>query len=253
MCIFSPYVSTVASTKIFARSATGGRQFLVYAMQYSASVEVAMILPLPVPSFAPEDAVHFIDLSGYAEFFDDLAKGFILPQPARLYQGPVPRGIQPLAVQQVGSFEASFVPQLADFSRLDRRFRLPERTWEQLPQYAHHGFAVFKLKEGARKVHPMAFEFPRRNPNELFFPTVHVHDGKVKAKARFDHLLYCQTPQQQKGWLISSDAFPPIQPSPASQFMDIAKSQGILDADEAVQMQNLFGMLPNEDVVVLEQ
>ncbi len=43
-----------------------------------------------------------------------------------------------------------------------------------------------------REYHPMAFEFPRRDPSQLFFPTVHVHDGKVHETAHFDHSLYCQ-------------------------------------------------------------
>ncbi len=32
----------------------------------------------------------------------------------------------------------------------------------------------------------MAFEFPHRDPTRLFFPTVHVHDGRVHARAEFD-------------------------------------------------------------------
>jgi len=251
MCIFSPRVSAVANTKIFARNATNERQFLAYAMQYNADSELAMILPLPVTPSAPEDAVRFIDLSGYAEFFDDMAKGFILPQPAghgpRLYLS----NYQSLVVHEVGNFEASFVPQLSDFGRLDRRFRLPARAWEQLPQYADYGFAVFKLKQGTRKVHPMAFEFPRRNPRELFFPTVHIHDGRVREKALFDHTLYCQTQQRQDGWMISSDELPAVHPTPAGRFMDAARAQGLIDPEAPIQMNSLFGMLANRDIVII--
>jgi hypothetical protein len=39
----------------------------------------------------------------------------------------------------------------------------------------------------------MAFEFQRRDASQLFFPTVHVHDGLVHPTAHFDHELYCQT------------------------------------------------------------
>lgn len=90
----------------------------------------------------------------------------------------------PLRVHEVGSFEASFVPSLADFSRLDARFRLPDGLWEGLPIYADYGFAVFKLKAGERKVHPMAFEFASRDRRQLFFPTVHIHDGQIAERAR---------------------------------------------------------------------
>lgn len=45
---------------------------------------------------------------------------------------------------------------------------------------------------GERAYHPMAFSFPRREQDRLFFPTVHVHDGQVLSEADFDHSLYCQ-------------------------------------------------------------
>jgi hypothetical protein len=252
VCIFSARVSSIANTKIFARNTADGRQFLVYAMQYQANSELAMILPLPVPASGPENAIRFIDLLGYAEFFDDMAKGFILPQPAGRSIGRLLANKQTLTVHEVGSFEASFVPHLGDFARLDARFRLPEQTWEQLPQYADYGFAVFKLKAGAQKIHPMAFEFPRRNPGKLFYPTVHIHDGKVETQAHFDHTLYCQTAQRQAGWLFSSADLPMLHPSPAARFMDIDRAQGIIDPDGFVQMKNLFGMQANQDIVILD-
>ena len=41
-------------------------------------------------------------------------------------------------------------------------------------------------------MHPMAFDFPTRFTDRLFFPTFHVHHGKFEEKARYDHTLYCQ-------------------------------------------------------------
>jgi hypothetical protein len=80
----------------------------------------------------------------------------------------------PLVVHDLGDFEASFVPCLDDFERLDRRFCIPRSVWDELPVYQDYGFAVFKLKASAgrglwgfgrgsqkaatRKVHPMAFD-----------------------------------------------------------------------------------------------
>ena len=61
-----------------------------------------------------------------------------------------------------------------------------------MPDYRRFGFAVFKLKPGAQTVHPMAFEFPTSLGAQVFSPTVHVHDNKVHARAKFDHVLYCQ-------------------------------------------------------------
>jgi hypothetical protein len=95
-------------------------------------------------------------------------------------------------VHQVGSFEASYVPSLADMSRLDERFRIPDEVWSRRPEYASYGFAVFKLKKGSKTIHPMAMKFATATPRSLFFPTVHVHDGELHDRARFDHTLYYQ-------------------------------------------------------------
>jgi len=190
MCCFSRPVQSVSGTNIFARSDDGGRQFVVYSMTLRAKEELAMVLPLPVKQGRGEKAVTFIDLQDYPEFFTDLLKGFSVPitaRPRSESRGVPPPSAAKLDVVSVGSFDASFVPTVADFARLDERFRLPPGTWDNLPQYRDFGFAVFKLKPGEAKVHPMAFSFPRANPHELFFPTVHIHDGKVHEKARFDH------------------------------------------------------------------
>ena len=77
---------------------------------------------------------------------------------------------------QVGDFEASFVPTVKDFNRLDARFQLPAELFAKMPDYQHFGFAVFKLKPGMQTVQPMAFDFPAAKPGHLFFPTVHIHD-----------------------------------------------------------------------------
>ena len=146
---------------------------------------------------------------------------------------------------EVGSFVASFVPAVKDFARLDERFRLPTEIWDTLPQYKDAGFAVFQLKKGNMKVHPMAFEFPRADRNKLFFPTVHIHDGKVHAKAMFDHMLFCQT--------SATDALMDWEesPQPAELFMkDIDKAQGIVDPSAHCYRKIMKGMLDNKDLLV---
>jgi hypothetical protein len=252
MCIFSALISAVANTKIFARSSMSGQQFLVYSMQYEASSDLAMILPLPTPASPSEDAVRFIDLSEYPHFFDDMGKGFPVLMTRSVLNSAGPISQATLKVHDVGSFEASFVPQLGDFIRLDSRFRLPEQAWEQMPQYTDYAFAVFKLKAGTKNMHPMAFEFPRKNKQELFYPTVHVHHGKVEPKAHFDHSLYCQKPQHQFEWQISSDEAIGGHAIPAKQFMNIAKTQGIVDPDTVIQMKRILGMHVNKDIILQE-
>src|ERR1043166_5091204 len=194
MCMFSGPVAHVSGTKIFARfkatASNRASQYLVYSMSLHSDTAVAMLLPLAVGSHA-EDAVTFIALDGYPKFFEDMEKGFpqVYPQPdwsgVWPASGPAPSLLE---VHEVGDFIASFVPTLADFDRLDPRFRLPASTWDQLPQYQDWGFAVFQLqatlghsatgKAKANSIHPMAFLFPTRMPEALYFPTLHIHDGK---------------------------------------------------------------------------
>jgi hypothetical protein len=224
-----------------------------------------MVLPLPVPPRPPEDAVRFINLERYPTFFEDMARGF--PKRMVLYRGGGSmKGLSDeaptLKVHEVGAFEASFVPRVGDFERLDERFRIPRDVWEQMPTYRDYGFAVFKLKASGQKpgllrrllnsdyhpdrVHPMAFEFPRRNPGLLYFPTVHIHDRKVHPSARFDHMLYCQegpeTDGALEGWEESD--------GPASQFMAADRTQDIVLPFRPCWRRPLEGRLENTDTLV---
>ena len=248
MCCFSRPVIDVAATKIFARSSTKERQFLVYEMKLAADEDLAMILPLPVPKQSAEDAVRFVDLSDYADFFRDMAAGF--PAPASRSLGPEKGSkgdaAKPLAVVEVGSFEASFVPSIADFARLDERFRLPTGTWDALPDYRDYGFAVFKLKQGKKQIHPMAFEFPRRDSKRLFFPTVHVHDGRVHGKAEFDHALYLQKREGESVKVIDWQESPKL----AGSFVKVDKAASLVDGERHVYLKEISGMQKNEDTLV---
>jgi hypothetical protein len=181
----------VSGTTIFARMVEPGRQALAYAMRLEVRSELAMVLPLPVAPGSGEDALRFIDLSGDEDraLFEDLAELFVAPQPKS--RSLVSR-TQGLTVHRVGAFVASYVPARADFARLEPRFRLPEVLFDAVPHYVDHGFAVFQLERGDARIHPMAFTFPTRAPDRLFFPTVHVHDGRFHRRAAFDHALYYQ-------------------------------------------------------------
>src|SRR4051794_23193775 len=158
MCCFSGKVQVVADTNIFARASKEGRQFLVYSMRFKAADDLAMILPIPTPKASAEDAVQFINLEKYPEFFDDLNAGFPRPKSDRgAPKESPPKPTLSLPVVEVGKFVPSFVPAIKDFARLDKQFRLPDGVWQKLPQYKEFGFAVFKLKKpekGEQKVHP---------------------------------------------------------------------------------------------------
>src|SRR5262249_42820079 len=133
-----------------------------------------------------------------------------------------------------------------------------------LPGYKDFGFAVFKLKRSPRRfagllrrlvgaasreplgVHPMAFDFPRRNPGLLYFPTLHIHDRQVHPHATFDHTLYCQPDEQTKGcfggWEESL--------GPASGFMDAGRAEGVVSAVLPCWRMPLQGRLENKDALV---
>lgn len=184
----------VARTRILARRIDPKTQALVYQMDFGSKGDVAMILPLPVAADAIDGGVHFIDLSGWADLFTRLDALF--PRPEAGVRKNLARAagpMQSLPVLRVGSFEASVVPSPAEFVRLDSRFRMPPSFFAALPAYRDYAFAVFKLAPGLeQRVHPMALRFATRDPLRLFFPTVHVHDGRVHRRAAFDHALYWQ-------------------------------------------------------------
>ena len=247
MCCFSQPVVSVSATNIFARAEHNGRQVVVYSMAIEARTELAMILPLPVQLPAGDTDVRFINLKRYPEFFSDLELGFIGPPDSNHVvlemATPASAAMAPLPVVVVGDFEASFVPSIQDFSRLDERFRIADNLWHKLPGYNDSGFAVFKLKAGAMRVHPMAFCFPRRDHQTVFFPTVHIHDGQVHPKAEFDHVLYCQPladePLATREWTESY--------THPTGFMKVGKTKGIILPDQHCFKKDLHGMLANRD------
>jgi hypothetical protein len=250
-----PSVS-VSGTRIFARVEAGVQQ-LVYSMSVTTPGDVAMVLPLPVAPGTDEQALSFVDLSGYDSFFDHLSLLFELPVTAQAKGGfQVLRHAPKLEVHQVGSFEASFVPTLADFDRLDSRFRLPASVWDQRPEYSRFGFAVFKLKRGKRaKIHPMAMRFPSATPDTIFFPTLHVHDGALHLHAEFEHDLYFQLPKD-----FTPDLLPPggaesakhhgRSYEPAKSRVDVTRSKELVDGEAPVWHWPLHAELPNADTRV---
>lgn len=267
-----PIKLTVGGTNIFAR-ARGDRQALIYGMNITASDSVAMVLPLPTPPDVGEDAVRFIDLSGYSKVFVDLNECFPPVMPPQARGGVALGGGTPikttLKVHDAGEFEASFVPTLSDIDRIDPRFRLPEGIWAALPQYRDWSFAVFQLRDvaepprGLRRVfggvrpktiHPMALEFPRRFTDRLFFPTVHLHDGSVHDHDTFDHALFWQLDPKGKGtfWSDTPTHTHTLHTlETANSHVDIAAAKDLIDADSIVHRQDLHGLLPNQDHWVL--
>lgn len=255
MCCFSQPVISVNNTQIFARPSGNGTQFLAYQMNYESRNPNAMILPLPVKQPANDKSLKFIDLENYDAFFDDLADGFPFHSPPSIgCSAPFdPASRHDLEVFEVGNYIASFVPTMSDFDRLDPKFALPNEIWANVPGYENFGFAVFQLAAGSLKPHPMAFEFQTEN-DELFFPTIHIHDGEIHKSEEFDHVLYMQHAgldskvygyenshvEDKSTGLIRSKYR-------ASRFCDVDKSAGLIDGNLLLHRKIFRGELPNTD------
>jgi hypothetical protein len=225
-------------------------------MTYESEHENAMILPIPVNGQG-EKSLRFINLEGYESLFDDLNNGFPIRSRFSIGCGSLEISAakdSALAVQEVGSYVASFVPTLDDFDRLDVRFVLPREVWDKIPRYADFGFVVFQLKEGHRKTHPMAFEFQTRNERQLFFPTVHIHDGEVHDEETFNHLLYLQHAgfDSRVGGYVNADvrdvATDVIRSDKiANEFCSTKDTKGIVSQDLLVHRKIVSGLLENVD------
>jgi hypothetical protein len=232
MCIFSGPIFDVSKTKIFGR-VKEDRQIIVYSMETEFDNPVAMILPIPTAS-RNENAVDFINMKEQPNFFKELDKPF------EIRSRGMSKGLSmnPLQVHEVGNFIASFVPHRISFNRLDEAFRLSENVWDKLPQYNDAGFVVFQLKESG-SYHPMAFSFPTKHKDKLYFPTVHVHEGTVEETGDFDHALYFQGEYRQG-------------PS-RQQSYDRAKAyitSEVVDPEGFIYKTSLYGVLPNRDTYV---
>jgi len=230
-------------------------------MKYESDHATAMILPIPVRRHSGKRVIRFIDLSGYPDFFEDLERGF--PQPkmmsdSRATEGLPNRGV--LTVHKVGGFEASFVPSIKHFAKLDPRFSIPEKIWAKIPSYSDFGFVVFQLKELAGEPHPMAFEFNTRMANATFLPTMHIHDGEVHQREHFDHTMYVQSRdldmaagdyQGHKLWDLNAGWR--RSPSHAQQFVDLKRGKKLVAGDLKVHRKTMKGSFANEDQIVSRQ
>lgn len=250
MCIFTRPIEAVSNTGIYARVNPAGEQYLAYAMSASLPEEMAMVLPLPVDRDKAE-AITFLDLSSCPRLFEWLRRAFKPPEIAFSLAGKPSlsrsRG-DTLPVVEVGGFEASYVPGLEDFERLDPRFQLDATVWDQLPNYADYGFAVFKLKAGRRDPHPMALKFPTRHPRSVFFPTVHVHEGTVPPEEQFDHELYLQTGPHpgQEGWVDFEESQFPL----GYKIPNHDNTRGVVVRAKGGFRRVMKGRYPNRDVLV---
>jgi len=247
MCCFSGPIAHVSGTSIFARL-EGGRQLLAYQMRFTSLEDIAMILPLPISHGHGDLAVEFVNLTETPQLFDELGQCFRSPPSRSVAADAVAGGPTPLVVRRIGAYDASFVPAIADFARLDPRFRLPDAVLARMPAYADYGFAVFQLRKGEAEVHPMALRFMTRRPDRLFFPTVHAHHGDAPADAAFDHTLYLQAPagvNAKHDWEPATHAVSEV--VSLGNILRRDPTHGLIDRKWPLFRRQINGVHPNSD------
>lgn len=249
MCIFTGPVQSVNGTRIFTGELDDGTHGCVYSMKANIRKPVAMVLPIPVADRV-EDAIEFVNLEKCKDFFKELENCWEVYLTKSFSRGiGVASSNRSLKVHDVGQYIASFVPTGLHFKKLDERFRLKPDTIAAFKGYKDFSYVVFQLKESQSEsdFHPMAFKYKSTNPDELFFPTVHIHDdGDYHAKAHYDHVIYAQPKTQYPQWRgiwKKSDYYP------SYKFKEIEKAEGLVHPDRHLFKLSLFSNLPNHDII----
>ncbi len=174
MCILLHGVEDIGDTKIFvAPNAKQTKQITVFKnFIKNGAPNNAIILPCPYP-----ETIEFISLENFKKFFTTCEKLFLMAP-------------ETLFVQQLGSYIATVVPSISDFSKLDEKFVVTQDCLNLLrDEYfgKNMGFIVCQLMEGAQNYHP--FGYSHKLPPKLFLPTKH-YNGERKAFEKFNHNIY---------------------------------------------------------------
>jgi hypothetical protein len=255
MGIFSTPVRVAGTFNFFARAARAhtDHQFLACNFRYEAETAFTLILPLPTPPDAPANAVRFINLSGYDGFFQDVRRGFPV-----LTRDPEKQSLTDRLREKVRDWldldttqiELAFFPNQPVLAEMSNRWPLSAAVWAALKPYANFGLVGLKLEAGANRLPPIAFEFPRSTPAELFFPTA--HNLPRSAALNVKHALYAQTPHRSPAWRISTGPDDHRQRWLARNFVKVDRTLGLIDPDQPIVARRLSGPADNLDVRVPE-
>jgi len=204
MCIFSGSVKEVSKTKILvsqvfpakiidARDKTGrsrrfkkpiGKplQLTVYQnsvqlsrnpMDASGRPNTAMILPFPLRSDR-KNRVQLLNMENYEGLFDDLESVF--SQRVVLSKAYTLSDNQSLDVYNIGSYQASIVPNFDSLDKVDTIFNVVPDVKQLLKQYYGRGFGfVICILKNSAKFHPFAYVHELRMDGKFFVPTRHFH------------------------------------------------------------------------------
>jgi hypothetical protein len=251
MGIFSAPVRVASTFNFFAR-ANADHQFLACNFRYEADTPFALILPLPTPPDTPASAVRFINLSGYDEFFSDMRRGF--PDLTRdtgkqSFTDRLLEKVRDWLDLDTTQIEFAFFPNRTVLAEMRDSWPVSEAVWTALEPYAACGLVGLKLEAGANRLPPVAFEFPRRDPDEVTFPTA--HNLPPSAVATLRHGLYAQTSKRSLQWRISISA-EDDRPLRAREFVKTDRTLGLIDPDQPIVSRRLVGAADNVDVRLIE-
>jgi hypothetical protein len=255
MGIFSTPVRVASTFNYFARASRAGadHQFLACNFRYEAETAFTLILPLPTPLDAPANAVRFINLSGYDDFFQDVRRGL----PA-LTRDTAKQSLTDRIVEKVRDWldldttqiEFAFFPTQQVLADMSQQWPLAESVWAALQPYMNFGLVGLKLEAGSNRLPPIAVEFPRGTSTELFFPTA--HNLPRSAALNLKHVLYAQTPHRSLEWRISTSPGDDHRQLLARDFVKVDRTLGLIDPDEPIVARRLSGPNDNFDVCVPE-
>lgn len=186
MCIITSTVDSVSTTRIYiSADHANRRQLTIYSNVVASPEENVMVLPVPNP-----DSVELLDFSHYPDFFTDLKACFI-ERTQRSYTNNtflVSKSTNSLPVFRIGSYDASIVPSIADFPRLQIPMDRTLIPFLKSKYNAEFGFIICRLAPGKKEYHPFAYTHDQHSSYRLFIPTMHYHPGDYNAD--WDHLIY---------------------------------------------------------------
>jgi hypothetical protein len=255
MGIFSTPVRIAGTFNFFARAARAhtDHQFLACNFRYEAEAAFTLILPLPTPPDAAANAVRFINLSGYDDFFQDVRRGW-----PDLTRDTEKQSLTDRILEKVRDWldldttqtEIAFFPDQQVLAEMRDRWPLSEAVWAALKPYTQFGLVGLKLEAGANRLPPIAFEFPRGTPTELFFPTA--HNLPHSAALNLRHALYAQTPHRSAAWRIATSPDDAHRRWLARDFVKTDRTLDLIDPDQPIVARRLSGPADNLDVRVPE-
>lgn len=241
MPVFSQRPNGIADLTLFGCTREG-RQSLAVSLRISAATDLALIVPVPVTPGATETDVRLLSTDGSQSLFDSLASGFVgsaeRPHRQDAEEADAPRTVRYAAAQ---AMRAYYVPSIADFDQVGPHLRFPEAALASRPEYASYGFYVFELPAGQDvRIVPMAFDFPTRHPEAVYFPTWYGDPTWMPEEGHRDITVYTQF-GERLGWQETRET--------ATRFVNAGASRGLIAPDRTVQRKILFGDGNNEDLL----